>query len=121
MPHLWIENRSPETGEPEWVVRPLDGEAAVPLGGASAGCDGGAALLLRSQTDLGCLVAHVLYRQPPEVNLPRATVGRWERHEPETWAKVRDRPLQIVPSCSSSTMTPQFATPFISPWTGNMR
>jgi hypothetical protein len=46
--------------------------------------------LRRSQTDLGRLVAHVLYRQPPEVNLLRATVGRWERREPETWEKVRE-------------------------------
>jgi hypothetical protein len=32
MPHLWREDRSAETGEPEWVVQPLDDEAAVALG-----------------------------------------------------------------------------------------
>jgi len=35
MPHLWKEDRTAETGEPLWVVQPLDGEAAVPLGPAA--------------------------------------------------------------------------------------
>ena len=53
MPHLWMQDRSPETGEPDWVVRPLEDEAAVPLGHAPASADGAAALLLRSRTDHG--------------------------------------------------------------------
>ncbi len=53
MPHLWREDRSLETGEPEWVVQPLDDEAAVPLGALSAADTGAAALLLRSRTDQG--------------------------------------------------------------------
>jgi len=51
MPHLWKEDRPTGNGEPEWVVQPLDGEAAVQLGEASAAT--AAALLLRSRTDQG--------------------------------------------------------------------
>lgn len=31
MAHLWIEESSSASGEPEWMMRPLDGESAVPL------------------------------------------------------------------------------------------
>jgi len=48
MAHLWREDQFLGLAEPAWVVQPLDGEAAVPLGGASA-----AALLLRSRSDEG--------------------------------------------------------------------
>ena len=53
MPHLWTEDRSMVSGEPEWVVLPLMGEATVPLGDTSAGAGVAAALLLRSRTDQG--------------------------------------------------------------------
>jgi hypothetical protein len=35
MPHLWREDRSAGTGEPEWIVQRLDGEVAVRLGPAA--------------------------------------------------------------------------------------
>lgn len=50
MPHLWKEERPMGNGALEWVVQPLDGEAAVSLVGASATA---AVLLLRSRTDQG--------------------------------------------------------------------
>jgi len=53
MPHLWKEDRTAGTGEPEWVVQPLNGEAAVPLADASAVAGRAVALLLRSRTDQG--------------------------------------------------------------------
>ena len=37
MAHLWMEDSSTGTGEPEWIVRPLDGESAVPLSVAHNG------------------------------------------------------------------------------------
>jgi len=48
MAHLWVEGSSTGNAEPEWLVQPLDGEAAVPLPAARA-----AALLLSSRMPEG--------------------------------------------------------------------
>jgi hypothetical protein len=48
MAHLWVEDASTGTAEPDWVVRPLDGESAVPLPLTRA-----AALLLCSRKAAG--------------------------------------------------------------------
>jgi len=53
MAHLWIEESSSGDAEPEWMVRPLDGESVVPLPAAHHALRDGvvraAALLLHSR------------------------------------------------------------------------